>query len=185
MRRSAIVLLPTSFSRALSIQATTSQSNKIDLVASRLGLNPSQNRFHAPLVYHEDYSFDGWPEKHTFPMGKFARLAHALTHKDPSSSLPRPLVRQETDFFRPIDPPIDWFSPIDADFLDRFLQGQLDEEECRYIGFRQETSRPELIRRTVLEVAGTVLTAQLACWYGVAANLAGGTHHAHPMGGAG
>ena len=38
------------------------------LLASRLGLDPSLNRFHAPLVYHEDYSFAGWPENHTFPV---------------------------------------------------------------------------------------------------------------------
>jgi hypothetical protein len=36
--------------------------------ASRLGLDPSLNRFHAPLVYHENYSFADWPEHHTFPV---------------------------------------------------------------------------------------------------------------------
>jgi acetoin utilization deacetylase AcuC-like enzyme len=41
------------------------------------------------------------------------------------------------------------------------------------------------MERTLLEVAGTVLTCQLACTYGIAANTAGGTHHAHPTGGAG
>jgi acetoin utilization deacetylase AcuC-like enzyme len=39
-------------------------------------------------------------------------------------------------------------------------------------------------KSTVLEVAGTVLTAQLAYHFGMAANVAGGTHHAHPQGGA-
>ena len=42
-----------------------------------------------------------------------------------------------------------------------------------------------MIERTVLEVAGTVLTAQLAFHYGIASNLAGGTHHAHRDMGAG
>ena len=37
----------------------------------------------------------------------------------------------------------------------------------------------------MLEVAGTVLACQLAYQYGIAANLAGGTHHAHATGGAG
>ena len=40
----------------------------LDLAASRLGLDPALNRFHAPLVNHEDYSFPGWPENHTFPV---------------------------------------------------------------------------------------------------------------------
>jgi len=53
------------------------------------------------------------------------------------------------------------------------------------IGFREQTDRPELIRRTVLEVAGTLLTAQLALRHGLATHLAGGTHHAHPTMGAG
>jgi len=39
--------------------------------------------------------------------------------------------------------------------------------------------------RTVLEVAGTVLAAQLAWEYGLATNAAGGTHHAHSEMGAG
>ena len=41
------------------------------------------------------------------------------------------------------------------------------------------------IDRTLLEVAGTVLTCQLAWHYGIACNVAGGTHHASPVGGAG
>jgi len=131
-------------------------------------------------------------------MDKFSRIAHALTHKHngthgEESALARPLVLDGTkDFFRPLDfhDVLDryldtWFSVIDDDFLRWFLAGNLTTEECRRIGFREQTSRPELIRRTVLEVAGTVLAAQLACRYGIAANLAGGTHHAHPAGGAG
>ena len=129
-------------------------------------------------------------------MDKFARIAHSLTHTCKAthpevSNLPRPLVRQYEDFFRPLDFPQvlakKWLchGPIDPVFVERFLQGQLSEEECRYIGFREQTSRPELIKRTVLEVAGTVLTCQLARRYGIAANVAGGTHHAHPTGGAG
>ena len=165
---------------------------RLDL--SRQGLDPAQNYFHAPLVHHERYSFDDWPEQHTFPMDKFARIAHALqtTCKRTlaSSPLPRPLVACPNDFFRPLDwadiPVHDWLcGPIDEDFVHRFLLGQLTVDECRTIGFREQTARPELVERTVLEVAGTVLTAQLALTYGIAANTAGGTHHAHPQGGAG
>ena len=131
-------------------------------------------------------------------MDKFKRTAHALgttckaTHPA-ESSLPRPLVRNtNADFFRPLDfhdIPREWLAkptgPIDADFLRNFLSGELDYEHCRYIGFREQTSKPELIERTVLEVAGTVLTAQLAHQWGIASNVAGGTHHAHSEGGAG
>ena len=139
-------------------------------------------------------------------MDKFARTAHALmtTSCDPSSSTSLPLVRKEQDFFRPLDLDTilqnrpDWLirrdpepphrrrrSIIHPQFIQQFLQGHLSVTDCRRIGFREQTSRPELIRRTVLEVAGTVLTAQLAMTYKLAAHVAGGTHHAHPQGGAG
>ena len=201
------------------------------MVASRSGLDPSLNRFHCPLVYHDGYSsVPNWPPKHTFPMMKFERIAHALlttTSKTvATSNLPRPLVRSKEDFYKPPDfsdvPIEEWLdllnnnnnnissggggdsvssdnvnSDIDVngdgdsstirttDFGHRFLRGQLTTEEARIVGFREQTHRPELVERTVLEVAGTVLTAQLALKYGIAANLAGGTHHAHPGGGAG
>lgn len=127
-------------------------------------------------------------------MDKFARTAEALlttcraTH--PDSPLPRPLVRDEAHFFRPLDLDAilskqEWFSIMNADYFQRLVDGQLSVEECRRIGFREQTSRAVVIRRTLLEVAGTVLTAQLALRYGMAANVGGGTHHAHPDGGAG
>jgi acetoin utilization deacetylase AcuC-like enzyme len=168
------------------------------LLASRLGLDPLQNRFHAPIVYHERYSFADWPPHHTFPMNKFERIAHALQttckRSTTTSKLSRPIIRSPSDFFRPLDLQQiisqysnDWFySIIDQDFVTRFLAGQLTPQEARSIGFGQEqTRRPELIERTVLEVAGTILTCQLASRFGIASNLAGGTHHAHPTGGAG
>lgn len=172
--------------------APKSKLESLDLLASRLGLDPALNRFHAPIVNHEKYSFADWPPNHTFPMDKFDRIAHALQttcqKTFPTSNLPRPLVQKSEDFFRPLDRqdiPREWFDIIDADFVGRFLTSQLTKEEARYIGFREQTHRPELIERTVLEVAGTVLTAQLAYHYGIACNVAGGTHHAHPTGGAG
>jgi acetoin utilization deacetylase AcuC-like enzyme len=168
------------------------------LLASRLGLDPMQNRFHAPIVYHERYSFADWPPHHTFPMNKFERIAHALqtTCKKNNtatvvSNLSRPIVRSPDDYFRPLDlaqiPIHDWLSSImDADFVHRFLQGQLTPLEIKSIGFgTEQTHRPELVERTVLEVAGTILTCQLARRHGIASNVAGGTHHAHPNGGAG
>ena len=188
-------------------------------MASPTGLDPSLNRFHAPLVYHDGYStVPNWPPKHTFPMMKFERIAHALlttTSKTiPTSNLPRPLVRSKQDFFRPPDfsdiPIEEWLhllnrqndiersakiennsddenleTDMKTEFGHRFLRRELTNEEARMIGFREQTHDPKLVERTVLEVAGTVLTAQLALKYGIASNLAGGTHHAHPKGGAG
>eukprot|EP00525_Craspedostauros_australis_P002040 CAMPEP_0198124410 /NCGR_PEP_ID=MMETSP1442-20131203/39831_1 /TAXON_ID= /ORGANISM="Craspedostauros australis, Strain CCMP3328" /LENGTH=435 /DNA_ID=CAMNT_0043783795 /DNA_START=416 /DNA_END=1724 /DNA_ORIENTATION=+ len=189
---SATTSVPTASQRCSSQSWIPNHVDFDGLATSRLGLDPVTNRFHAPLVYHENYSFADWPPNHTFPMDKFHRIAHALMSTSfktvATSTLPRPLVRQEDHFFRTLnfnDVPREWFDIIDEDFVDRFLDSKLSVQEARYIGFRDQAGRPELIERTVLEVAGTILTAQLACKHGIAGNVAGGTHHAHPAGGAG
>jgi len=54
-----------------SSNSVSYSEGSVDLLGSycsRLGLDPRQNRFHAPIVFHEDYSFHGWPESHTFPV---------------------------------------------------------------------------------------------------------------------
>jgi len=187
------------FSTISTNKKDNQHEGKIRLSAcSRLGLSPYSNRFHAPIVYHENYSFEGWPQHFTFPMDKFSKLSECLVtnchQTNPeASTLSRPLVRSYEDFFRPldlVDAPLDlWFShptgPIDPDFFQAFIEGRLTKEECRRIGFREQTSRPELIERTVLEVLGTILACQLAIQFGIASNAAGGTHHATPTGGAG
>ncbi len=163
------------------------------LASSRNGLSPTQNKFHQPIVYHPNYSFSAWPsEKQTFPMNKFYYLAKALTSKSSNGRLPRPLVRNANDFFQPLnvnEVPRAWFAqpsgPICPSFLDRFLSASLDRKEELRIGFRDCCKLEELRERTVLEVAGTVLAAQLAWRYGLATNAAGGTHHATPSMGAG
>jgi hypothetical protein len=60
----------------------------------------------------------------------------------------------------------------------------LFESMCaRRIGLREATATPLLVARTKAEVAGTLLTAQLALKHGLACNTAGGTHHAFRCGG--
>ena len=184
----------TNDSTSSSSSSTTRSSTSVPsflTAASKCGLDPYQNRFHCPIVYHEHYSFDGWPPNHTFPMDKFERIASSLLQRSSTSSnLPRPLVRSIDDFYRPLDLddiPMEWITSItDNDFVTRFVNGQLTSEESKQIGFREQTTNPNLIRRTILEVIGTMLTCQLAYNYGgVACNVAGGTHHASPTNGAG
>jgi hypothetical protein len=50
---------------------------------------------------------------------------------------------------------------------------------------REEARQAPLITRTRLECSGTVRTVELALEHGLAANLAGGTHHAHRSFGSG
>lgn len=157
------------------------------LASARNGHIPEENRFHQPIVYHPNYSFKEWPEKQTFPMTKFYHLANSLLEK--KGHLPRPLVRSPDDFFEPLnerDLPRSWFSNvISPNFLDRFLSSSLTVEEERRIGFRECCKMEQVKRRTILEVGGTILAAQLAYRYGLATNAAGGTHHADSEKGAG
>ena len=61
-------------------------------------------------------------------------------------------------------------------YVDAFCAGALPADAMRRIGFPWS---PELVERTLAEVSGTLLTAELALRHGLACNTAGGTHHAH------
>eukprot|EP00639_Heterosigma_akashiwo_P018038 CAMPEP_0206382724 /NCGR_PEP_ID=MMETSP0294-20121207/13465_1 /ASSEMBLY_ACC=CAM_ASM_000327 /TAXON_ID=39354 /ORGANISM="Heterosigma akashiwo, Strain CCMP2393" /LENGTH=371 /DNA_ID=CAMNT_0053832529 /DNA_START=49 /DNA_END=1161 /DNA_ORIENTATION=+ len=137
-----------------------------NLVASRRGVK--WNKSSPPFVYHPEYSCP-WPSNHRFPMWKFKGLFEVLC-KDH--------IIREGEYFVPLDdPPHEWFTLVhDERYYKGFLDNTLTNDEWRRIGFRPG---PGLVRRTRLEVAGTLLTAQLALQHGLACNLAGGTHHAH------
>ncbi len=62
-----------------------------------------------------------------------------------------------------------------AAYVDRVLGGTLTRDEMRRIGFPWS---PELAERSRRSVGGTLAAATAALAEGVAANLAGGTHHA-------
>ncbi|KAL7467797.1 hypothetical protein ACHAXS_008050 [Conticribra weissflogii] len=176
--------------RCFTTSPSSSAANTIlvdGLATSHLGFDPLRNERHHPMVYHDGYSPPDWPEKHTFPMDKFRFTAHSILNDvdvddDVDDDMTQPLVLSPHHFFRPLSfstfPRRYLSPPIHPTFLASFLSGALSERHCRRIGFREQTRRPELIERTVLEVAGTVLTAQLAMKYGLASHLAGGTHHA-------
>jgi acetoin utilization deacetylase AcuC-like enzyme len=80
----------------------------------------------------------------------------------------------------PDDPTHELFESVHApSYYRAFLSGGLGEKAERRIGFGVDTRKPELILRTRLECSGTVRAVQLALQHGLAANAAGGTHHAH------
>ncbi|TBR43232.1 histone deacetylase [Marinomonas agarivorans] len=64
----------------------------------------------------------------------------------------------------------------EADYVQRFIRGQLTQAEINTIGLPWSDW---LVERTLRAVSGTLLTAELALQHGVACHLAGGTHHAH------
>jgi acetoin utilization deacetylase AcuC-like enzyme len=78
-----------------------------------------------------------------------------------------------------------WLSPPhDKCYVSRFLNDKLSAFERNKIGFKDDLSR-QVINRTLAEISGTCLTCDLALSYGLATNLAGGTHHSFSSHGSG
>jgi acetoin utilization deacetylase AcuC-like enzyme len=114
------------------------------------------------------------PEDHRFPMQKYALLreralaTQLLTPDD--LIIPDPATDEE---IRRVH---------SADYLRKVVTRQLTEKEMRRIGFPWS---PQMVERTRRSVGGTISACRTAFQDGVAANLAGGTHHAFPDFGAG
>jgi acetoin utilization deacetylase AcuC-like enzyme len=126
-----------------------------------------------PFVHHPDYHCE-LPPGHRFPMGKF-RALHAWLLKTG--------VARERDFCRPSrlgDEVL--LKTHEPAYVRAFRENRLDSRAIRKIGLPWS---PELVRRTHIAVAGTLLTARLALRYGLSCNTAGGTHHAFPGHGSG
>ncbi|MCG8508285.1 MAG: histone deacetylase, partial [Rhodospirillales bacterium] len=70
----------------------------------------------------------------------------------------------------------------DADYVRAFMDGCLDVDAVRRIGLPWSRA---LVRRTLLEVGGTIMAMRTAIERGIACNAAGGTHHAHRTFGSG
>ena len=123
-----------------------------------------------PLIHHADYDASSVPDGHRFPMRKYARVAERLRARGAVFTVPR-------------HAPEAWLMAVhDPAYVAAILNQTLDRAAARRIGF--EITAP-LARRAAASAAGTTLAARIALDTGVAANLAGGSHHAGPHGGAG
>ncbi|MCS3856719.1 histone deacetylase family protein [Salinibacter ruber] len=109
------------------------------------------------------------PEGHPFPMAKFPALHQRLLDED--------LIRP-TDVVAPRQ--ADWTDlrrVHTADYLTHLAEGSLSDHAERRMGLPWSE---RLVYRSRLAVQGTINAALMALTDGVAANLAGGTHHAFP-----
>ena len=120
------------------------------------------------IAYSEIYKYN-LPEGHRFPMEKYELLPEQLLYEGTVGI---------DNFFKP--------SPLtdeqillthSKDYLDKLNSLTLDKKEERKIGF---PVRKDLIDRGRVISAGTYQCALFALKYGVAMNIAGGTHHAYP-----
>ncbi|HEY2856110.1 MAG TPA: histone deacetylase [Gemmatimonadaceae bacterium] len=107
------------------------------------------------------------PAAHRFPISKYARLREeVLTRRIvPPQALHEP-ERASRDDLQLVHT---------ADYVDRFLSGELSAQELRRLGFPWSSA---LVERSLRAVGGTCEAAAAALEHGVAMNLAGGTHHA-------
>lgn len=107
------------------------------------------------------------PDGHRFPMAKYARLRERLLAEgivDPSDLHEAPAADWEV--LRLVHT---------AEYLDAVATGTLPREIQRRIGFPWS---PHMVERARRSVGATVAATSAALSDGIAANLAGGTHHA-------
>eukprot|EP00879_Flechtneria_rotunda_P018304 GHRR01019201.1.p1 GENE.GHRR01019201.1~~GHRR01019201.1.p1 ORF type:complete len:343 (+),score=113.12 GHRR01019201.1:374-1402(+) len=124
-----------------------------------------------PVVHHPLYSAPHLAPNHRFPMQVFGTIYKQLLQQGIISS---------SQVYHPQSIPTDTELALvhSPSYLAAFSSGRLDEQRVQRIGFGPATHTQILIDRTKAEVAGTLLTAQLALQHGLAVNTAGGTHHA-------
>ena len=109
------------------------------------------------------------PDGHAFPMGKFPELHRILLHEG---------LVSPTEVVEPTEASwADLALVHTTDYLTRLKEGSMDRAEIRRLGLPWSAA---LVRRSRLAVSGTVNAAWMALEDGIAANLAGGTHHAFP-----
>jgi len=124
-------------------------------------------------AYHPDY-FVALPPTHPFPMAKYPLLFETLL---------RERLLHPGEVVEPVEASLEDLRLVHAvGYLGRLAAGTLDAAAIRKIGVPWS---PALWRRSRLAAQGTLEAARAALEYGLAANLAGGTHHAFPAHGEG
>ena len=122
-----------------------------------------------PIWYHSIYT-DGIHPDARFPRDRYTKLVEKLIYSKFASNIdirtPEKISRQNL------------LLAHDENYVDKFLNGGLDEKQIKRIGLTPWT--PEIIPRTLTLMGGAVSALEYVIENGgIAANLAGGTHHAH------
>jgi acetoin utilization deacetylase AcuC-like enzyme len=107
------------------------------------------------------------PTNHRFPMSKYELLPQQLLHEGTIS---------EENIFHPKALDEGWILKThNSNYWRKLKTLSLSPVEIRRTGFPLSSS---LIEREVIIMSGTVMCTRFALQYGVAMNIAGGTHHA-------
>ena len=118
------------------------------------------------IAFHFTYEHQ-LKQGHRFPMEKYDLLPKQLIHEGTCS---------EENFFEPeLAKNVDVERVHDADYLKRLKSLKLTKSEIRATGF---PLTKQLIDRELRITQGTIEASKFALKYGIAMNIAGGTHHA-------
>jgi acetoin utilization deacetylase AcuC-like enzyme len=117
-------------------------------------------------VYHPGYVVDLGPG-HRFPIQKYGLVHQRLLAE---GTLQPDCILQP----QPVGT-ADLLLVHTHDYVTRFLTGAMTATEMRTVGLPWS---PALVKRARLAVQGTIMASHLAWQHGMAANLAGGSHHA-------
>ncbi|RJP65354.1 MAG: histone deacetylase [Comamonadaceae bacterium] len=124
-------------------------------------------------AYYADHFVLPLPSGHRFPMGKYARLRERLAAELPQVQLLEALPASDGELALVHAPA----------YIEAVAQGSLSAAAQREIGFPWSPAMAERARRSV---GATLLASRNALGGGgLAANLAGGTHHAYADKGSG
>jgi acetoin utilization deacetylase AcuC-like enzyme len=137
-----------------------------------LGTLPAWSENKQMLAFYSDETGVSLPAGSRFPAERFRLLREAVARDLPGVRLQS--ARAAT--------PAALCAAHDAGYVDAVLHGHLSAAEQREIGFAQTAQTVLRARRSV---GATLQAMQAALREGVAANLAGGSHHARAQGGAG
>lgn len=108
------------------------------------------------------------PEGHRFPMEKYELLPRQLLHEG---------IVEDNAFFSPRKlEPFEILKVHDGAYWQKLRYQTFTRQEERRSGF---PISPQLVDREVTINGGTLQCAEYALEYGVAMNIAGGTHHAY------
>ena len=118
-------------------------------------------------AYYSDHFVLPLPEGHKFPMAKYSRLRERI--------LSEGIIAAEDLHEAPAAAWDDLRLVHDAAYVDAVAAGTVAPDIQRRIGFPWS---PQMVERSRRSVGATIAAARAALDEGVAANLAGGTHHA-------
>ncbi len=119
-------------------------------------------------IAHSELYSHPLPQGHRFPMEKYALLPEQLLYEG--------TVAKE-NFFRPDQLDEKWILEVHSEhYLKKLKELSLSRKEERRTGFPLSE---ELVRREINILDGSVKACEFALEYGIAMNIAGGTHHAY------